>query len=282
MQQISTALANHLAQETTTLATCWSVKRTDAVTLYFTEHDRDVVVDGNQYKASSGMSASAVSSQAGLSVDNLEFEGMLSADAISEEEVIAGRYDHAEISVFMVNYNDAASGKLDLKTGWLGEVTLRGGQFVAEMRGLTSRLQQAIGEVYTSSCRAKLGDARCGKNLAAFTLTGTVTSVEANYAFKDSARTELSDYFAYGLLTFTSGANTGIKMEIRDFSGGRFGLFLPMPYMISVGDSYTAIAGCDKNFTSCATKFNNALNFRGEPHVPGTDKILETSATRST
>jgi uncharacterized phage protein (TIGR02218 family) len=84
------------------------------------------------------------------------------------------------------------------------------------------------------------------------------------------------------LVTFTSGANTGLHMEIRDFSAGRFGLFLPMPYPISVGDSYTAVAGCDKSFQNCVTKFNNALNFRGEPHVPGTDKLLETSATRST
>ncbi len=282
MQQLSTQLSAHLAQETTTLATCWSITRRDGMTLYFTEHDKDIVVDGHVYGAASGMSASAVTSQAGLMVDNLEFEGMLSAEAIAEADVLAGKYDHAEISVFMVDYTSPDTGRLDLKTGWLGEVTLRGGQFVAEMRGLTSRLQQVIGEVYTASCRAQLGDGRCKKNLAAFTVSGTVTSVEAAHAFKDSSRTELSNYFAYGVVTFTSGANAGIHMEIRDFSAGRFGLFLPMPYPIAVGDSYTAVAGCDKSFQNCVTKFNNAVNFRGEPHVPGTDKLLETSATRST
>jgi len=281
MQDISAGLLAHLAQEVTTLATCWSVTRKDGEAFYFTEHDRDILVDGNSYRAASGMSASAVSSQAGLAVDNLEFEGMLSADAIAEEDILAGRYDHAEVSVFMVNYKDPALGRLHLKTGWLGEVTLRGGQFVAELRGLTSRLQQVIGETYTSSCRAQLGDARCSKNLSSFTVTGTVTAVEAAYAFTDSGRGELSNYFSYGRITFTSGANEGISMEIRDFSGGRFGLFLPMPYAIEPGDGYIAVAGCDKSFDSCVTKFANAVNFRGEPHVPGTDKILETAATRS-
>jgi uncharacterized phage protein (TIGR02218 family) len=281
MQHLPTAFATHLAQEVTTLATCWSIKRKDGVTLYFTSLDCDVVVDGNRYEAADSMSVSAVSSQAGLTVDNLEFEGMLSAAAITEEDILSGRYDHAEITIFIVNYADPAMGKLHLKTGWLGEVTLQGGQFIAEMRGLTSRLQQAIGEVYTSGCRATLGDGRCKVNLASYTFTGSVTATEAAYAFKDSTKTQANSYFAGGVITFTSGANNGLRMEVRDFSAGRFGLFLPMPNAIAVGDSFTVSAGCDKQFDTCVTRFTNALNFRGEPHVPGTDKILETSATRS-
>lgn len=281
MQNLPTALSNHLAQEVTTLATCWSIKRKDGVTLYFTSLDRDVVVDGNTYEAADSMSVSAVSSQAGLTVDNLEFESMLSTAAITEEDILSGRYDHAEISIFMVNYADPAMGKLHLKTGWLGEVTLQGGQFVAEMRGLTARLQQTIGEVYTSGCRATLGDARCKVNLASYTLNGSVTATEAAYAFKDSTKTQANGYFAGGVVRFTSGANTGLSMEVRDFSAGRFSLFLPMPNAIALSDSFTVSAGCDKQIDTCITRFNNAVNFRGEPHVPGTDKLLETSATRS-
>ena len=281
MQNISSALETHLSQETTTLATCWSIARKDGVILYFTEHDQDIIMDGHFYQASSGMSASAVTSQSGLAVDNLEFEGMLNADAIGEGDLLAGRYDHAEISVFMVNYKDPSAGKIVLKTGWLGEVTLKGGQFIAEMRGLSSKLQQTIGDVFTSTCRAMLGDARCTKNLTTFTRTGIITAVEAAYAFTDSSRTELGGYFDYGIIRFTSGANAGLCMEIKDFSAGRFSLFLPMPYSVSVGDSYSAVAGCDKTIQTCISTFNNAVNFRGEPHVPGMDKLLETAATRS-
>lgn len=282
MQNLTSALNAHLAQEVTTLATCWSIKRKDGTTLYYTDHDTPVVVDGQTYQAADSMSPSAVSSSSGLAVDNLEFAGMLSSAAITEADILSGRYDHAEISIFMVNYMDPTMGKLDLKTGWLGEVTLQGGQFIAEMRGLSSRLQQTIGDVYTSTCRAQLGDSKCGVNLTSYTVTGTVTAVEATHAFTDSSKTQPNDYFSRGLITFTSGANNGSSMEVREFSAGRFALFLPLPNPIAIGDHYTAVAGCDKVFDTCTARFNNALNFRGEPHVPGTDKLLETSATRST
>ena len=281
MQTISSSLTDHLAQEVATLATCWSITRKDGVVLYFTSHDSDIVVDGNRYAAADAMVPSAVSSQSGLTVDNMEFEGILSPAALTEDDIVTGRYDHAEISIFMVNYAAPNMGKLQLKTGWLGEVTLRGGQFVAEMRGISARLQQSIGEVYTSSCRATLGDNKCGIDLASYTFSGTVTSIEASFAFGDSSKTQAYSYFDGGLITFTSGANNGRSMEVRDFSASRFSLFLPMPYAIAIGDAYTVSAGCDKQFDTCIARFNNAVNFRGEPHVPGTDRLLETSATRS-
>ncbi len=281
MQTIPTALATHLAQEVTTLSTCWSITRKDGAALYFTDHDKDITVDGHVYAAADSMNPSAVSSQAGLAVDNLEFDGLLSSAAITEPDILSGKYDHAEISVFLVNYADPTMGKLKLKTGWLGEVTLQGGKFVAEVRGLSAALQQTIGEVYTAGCRAALGDTRCGVNLATYTFTGSVTGLEAAFAFKDSSKTQANNYFAGGVVHFTSGANAGFSMEVRDFANGRFGLFLPMPNAIALGDNFTVSAGCDKQFDTCISRFNNAVNFRGEPHVPGTDKLLETSATRS-
>jgi len=43
---------------------------------------------------------------------------------------------------------------------------------------------------------------------------------------------------------------------------------------LSEGDKYRAVIGCDKRFETCIKKFNNAVNFRGEPHVPGYDELL--------
>ncbi len=281
MQVLSEAMTAHLAQEVTTLATCWRIERKDAQVLRFTDHDADVLVAGEMYRSSSGISPSAISSQLGLAVDNLELEGMLSEAGIAEADVLSGLFDHASVRIFMVDYTAPDAGELPLKTGWLGEVRIKGGSFVAEIRGISSLLQQSIGQVYTSQCRAKLGDARCGVELSAVTVNGTVTEVEAAHAFRDAARGESKNYFAYGLVRFTSGANAGLSMEVRAFSGGLFGLFLPMPHAMAEGDAYEAVAGCDKAFETCAGRFGNAVNFRGEPHVPGTDKMLETSATRS-
>ena len=49
--------------------------------------------------------------------------------------------------------------------------------------------------------------------------------------------------------------------------------------VMGFGDTYNAIAGCDKTIGTCASRFSNAVNFRGEPYVPGMDKMLATSAT---
>ncbi|MFZ4124576.1 MAG: DUF2163 domain-containing protein [Rickettsiales bacterium] len=281
MQNVSTALSSHLAQEVMTLATCWKLTRKDNVVLGFTDHDVDIVFSGVTYKARSGMTPTAVTTSLGLQVDNLDIEGLLSDDAITEADVLAGVYDYAAVEVFIINYKDVSAGKLSLTTGWLGEVTLKGQQFIAEVRSLSQKLQQTIGEIYTPTCRANLGDGRCAKNLAAFTFTGTIDTVQTNERFYDAARTEASGYFSYGKVTFTSGNNAGFSTEIREFTNGTFTLFIPTPKALQVGDSYAVIAGCDKRLDTCITRFNNALNFRGEPHVPGMDKMLETSATRS-
>jgi uncharacterized phage protein (TIGR02218 family) len=281
MRSFSQGLSDHLAQEVTTLATCWKVTRRDGVVLGFTDHDVTLTLQNVPYKAQTGMTPTAVSSSLGLAVDNLDVEGLLSDASITQEDILAGKYDDAAIEVFLVNYKDLAAGKIQLTSGWLGQVTLKGQQFVAELRGLSEKLQQTIGEVYTPTCRANLGDSRCKKNLAAYTVTGTITAVTGLERFRDAARSEIAGYFSYGTVTFTSGANAGFKTEVREFINGDFSLFMPVPKPLMVGDTYQAIAGCDKRLDTCIGRFQNAVNFRGEPHVPGTDKILETSATRS-
>ncbi len=281
MKTLSTALKTHLAQEVTTLATCWKLTRRDGTVLGFTDHDQDIAFDGLTYEAATGFTPTAVESSAALNVDTLDIEGMLAAAHITEADLLAGRYDFAEIEVFLINYAAPQDGSMILRTGWLGEVRVQGGRFVAELRGLTQQLAQRIGELYSPACRADLGDARCQVNLSGVTVTGTVGSASGNSQFTDETRDEESGYFAGGVITFTSGGNAGLQMEIKAFTNGQFVLVLPMPYVISAGDDYEAVAGCDKTLATCVQRFDNAVNFRGEPHVPGTDRVLETAGTRS-
>lgn len=108
-----------------------------------------------------------------------------------------------------------------------------------------------------------------------------MTASEGQAAFTDSTRSEANGYFSFGKVTFVSGDNAGLSMEVKEFRAKRFALALPMPYAISPGDTYTAVMGCDKRFFTCASVFANGINFQGEPHVPGMDKALETAGTRS-
>ncbi|MCI5049601.1 MAG: DUF2163 domain-containing protein [Rickettsiales bacterium] len=281
MHTLTSAFNAHLQTDVTTLATCWKITRRDSTIMGFTDHDTDIELSGVTYLASSGFTPTAVQNSSALNVDNLDVQGLLDSAAITEEDLLAGVYDFAEVECFVLNYEAPDDGTLPLRTGWIGEVTVNQGEFIAEIRGLTQRLGQTIGQLYSPTCRAQLGDSRCGVTLGSFTVTGTVTASTDRNQLTDSGRSEDDGYFAYGVVSFTSGANTGLSMEVKQFSNGSFILMQAMPHTIEAGDTYSAIAGCDKRIATCASVFSNAANFRGEPHVPGTDRILETSTTRN-
>lgn len=285
MKTVSPAFAAHLAQEVTTLATCWKLTRRDGVVMGFTDHDQDLLLDEVTFKAATGFTPSAIHNTANLSVDNLDVEGMLTAGSITESDILAGKYDFAEIAIFHVNYRDPAAGRMDMRQGWLGEVALGRKAFVAEVRGLTQRLTYTIGELYSASCRAVLGDGRCKVDMAAHTVSGAVGIAESLLQFTDASRGEDSGIFDHGKMVFTSGANAGIGMEVKHYQkmtvGGRFTLVLPLPYPVAPGDAFSVSKGCDKAIGTCHGRFGNVLNFRGEPLVPGLDRVLETAGTRS-
>jgi uncharacterized phage protein (TIGR02218 family) len=272
---ISSALAQHLAGEVTTLATRWQITRRDGEVLGLTDHVRDLEVDGVTYAAASGYTRTAIRGTADLAVDNLDVESVFSDDGITEEDLRAGRYDFAEVRMFLVNYQDLGQGILKLRRGWLGEVTIRDGMYVAELRGMTQRLQMTVGEVYAPDCSADLGDARCGVDLTTSEESGTVSAVISATIFETSL-VQATGWYDGGELTWTGGANAGQTVAVRswDTAASTLSLFLPALYPMQAGDAFTIRPGCDKSFATCRAKFDNAVNFRGFPHVPGTDQVL--------
>lgn len=275
MKPCTEALRAHLAGEVTRLASLWRIERRDGAVLGFTDHDRDLAHGGLTYRAASGFTPTAVASSAGLAVDNLEIRSVLDSDDIAEADLMAGLYDGAVVEVCMVDHAAPDAGRLFVRKGVLGEVRTGDHGFVAEVRGLADAFAHGMGQVYSPTCRAELGDGRCRLDPRPFTVAGEVGAAESRRAFTDAARGEAEGWFRHGVLTWTSGANAGLAMEVASFSGGRFGLFLPMPRDVAPGDRYTVHAGCDKLFGTCRTRFGNAVNFQGEPHVPGLDYLIE-------
>lgn len=84
-----------------------------------------------------------------------------------------------------------------------------------------------------------------------------------------------SEYFQNGLVTWITGLNAGLAAEVKLYSIGYLELFQPMPYTVAVGDTYTVNAGCDKQLTTCIGRFSNVVNFRGFPHIPGMDQMMQ-------
>lgn len=276
MKTIGSGLAAHLALPTTTLATLWKITRADGQVFGFTDHDADLTYAGVRYAAAQGYEPSEIQTSGRLNVDNLEVVGFLDAVGITQADLEAGKWDYARVEVARVNRSDLSQGVLYLRCGEFGQVNVRDGRFVVELRGLMQFLQRNIGRVTAPNCDAKLGDARCGVNLVALTVAGTVTTATSRQQFTDSALAQAAHYFRYGLVTWLTGENAGARMEVKSFaSGGIVTLQLPMIGDVVVGDTFTIAPGCDKvRDGDCITKFSNAVNFRGFDLVPGVDRTV--------
>lgn len=275
MKTVSAALKAHLEGTLLTVCTLWKVTRADGLVFGFTDHDQNVTFSGTTYMAATGHNPSSIKTTAKLNVDNLEVQSMLDSSTITEADIQAGLWDFAQVLIQIVNYNDLTMGSMVQRQGWLGNVRTLRHNFIAELRGMMQPLQQSIGRVYTASCDATLGDARCGVNLASFTVSGNVTSAASTRQFTDSSRAEANGYFDGGLLTWTGGPNSSYSMEVKTFVAGTFVLQQAMPNNIAVGHTYNASAGCGKRRTEdCVTKFANVANFRGFPDLPGQDAMI--------
>ena len=264
-----------------TFATCWKMTLTNGTVLYFTDYHDDIVVGGHTYESGGSFSRTAVASTLGLGSDNMEISGAMGAPSITESDVLAGLYDNAQIEVFLVDYLSPSSGSISLCKGRLGEIKVSDNKFSCAMNGLSHMLTQSQVELYSPTCRAQLGDTRCKKSLTAHTWTTTVSSVTSQLVF-DTGLSLAAGTLDGGMLTWTSGNNAGLSAEIKTQSAtGLITLYLPAPYAIAASDALTVIRGCPKTLAACRDTFNNVPNFRGEPFLPGNDKILQVIAAKN-
>lgn len=286
MKTIGASLLAHFGLSFTTVAACWKLTRTDGIEYFHTGHDAPLVIDGDTYDPVNGTILSQFEQQAGLGVDNLEVAFSFDDAGITKADIEGNLFDGAVIDVFLVNWADLTMGKVLLAQNWLvGNIELRDYIAIAEVRSRAQQLNAGLIELYSPACRATLGDVRCGVDFGSaspYIVSGSVTAITDRQIFVDSSRAEASDVFAYGLLTWTGGAsagglNTGLSMEVQSFDPAtdQITLWLKMPFDITIGDTYEMRWGCDKSQITCKNRFNNFVNFRGEPFVPGPDVLLD-------
>ncbi len=233
------------------------------------------------YEAASGFTASDISDGLGLSVDNLEVTGALSSATLTYADLAAGRYDDARIAIYRVNWTDPNQRVL-MRSGSIGEVRRTGSTFTAELRGLAHYLQQPTGRLLQQTCDADLGDARCTVDLASPLFRGTGTIVTARSARRftvsgiDAFETR---FFSRGLFSFTSGASSGLKIEIKSHTrlvgSVEIELWVEAEGPPATGDTFVVTAGCDKRFETCKARFVNTPNFRGFPSIPGNQFLTQ-------
>lgn len=273
------ALAAHLAEGVATTCLAWAVTRRDGVEMGFTDHDEDLSFDGITFRAGTGLTARALSQVAGLAVDNSEAVGALSDDGISEADLRAGRYDGAEVRMWLVNWAAPEMRALRFR-GSLGEVEQTGRAFRVELRGLSEALNKPLGRVIRSGCDALVGDLRCKVDLeeAAYTGRFTLQAVREGRVLDLLAETGFeAGWFTGGLCRFADGAAAGLSGTVKsDRVAGGLRIVELWEEPAAVPEPGTVVfltVGCDGQAQTCRGKFRNFSNFRGFPNVPDEDWV---------
>lgn len=299
MKNVTTNMLNYLASGNNVLATCWKVTRQDGTILGFTDWDVDLTDGVTTYKASTGYTRTAIAGENTLAVPNLEVQGVLDSTAITDEDIRSGKYDHADVRIFLVVppigageftneftteftlYQSALNnfnyyGMIKLRRGFTGQIRLTEGQHTTEIRGIAQLLAENFIENFTLDCQADFCDTRCKQVAANFTSSGKVTSVTNSKQFAATILSGASGatIFNFGVISWTAGNNVGLNMEVKNWDGGNFTLYLGMGRPIQVNDTFTVLQGCDHTFATCKSRFNNAINFRGFPNIPGLDLVM--------
>lgn len=257
------------ASELETAATFWRVIRRDGVTLGFTTHDNDLWFDDLLHRATPGMVPSAIRRSADFEPDSAEVEGALSHDSISAGDLAQGRFDGARVLIGVVDW--ANLERHVIYRGTIGTVVEQAGTFSAGLQSRKLELARDPVPRTSPSCRASFCGPGCALSAARFSHQGTLASfsLAANAATVTTAAVPAN--LIGGSLRWLDGPYAGLAFGIIGTSAGALVLDMPLDTAPPAGSRVLLREGCDRRLETCRTRFGNALNFQGEPHLPGND-----------
>lgn len=294
---IPAALQAHYDTGHTNMAPAMLLQRLDGLLFGFTMSSRPLVLDITPWNAAPwdlagetafeftsavGMDAFVIEGTSGFEVDQTQIVTLNNGELFTENDALAGRWRGARFRIFLYRWDVTSPTIADdvetLKVGTVGNMEVGTTTIKTELHCLKRQLQVPIGIVSQPTCRARLfstGSGQCNADPTGFVHNLTVTTVTDNGQFTCSGAGQASDYFGNGELLWTGGANEGLRARIDTFASGVFTLAEHMVFAIEVGDTLTATAGCRKRLLEdCRDKFDNVVNFQGEPHRPTRDRVV--------
>ncbi len=265
-----TLVANISGEEITR---CFHIELNNGITpsVRITDFDADQEVSGNTFVHSPGFNVTKFTVANGGRPAGLDFDLPFdSVGPILSDDIKRGVWRGATITVWLADFTNPSDREI-LITGFVGKT------------GFTDRLAGSI-EIITKAdaladiilptvqpeCGWKFGGTQCGVNLATYTLTATVATVTDNGKFTIAVTNPDGLDFTHGVATFTSGANSGAKDNVRLWvSGtGAVKMVTGFPFDVEVGDTLTISAGCPLTRAGCIS-FNNINRYSGFDFTPG-------------
>lgn len=286
---VDPTLDQFLSSRSLHLARLWTITRVDSTVYRFTDHDREIVIGANTWTPAGGVEGSADRLENALKEHSKTFRGLLSDGKISDEDLLAGLFDDAEVYEETVDWRYPWAGTILSRKYWVSKVKSDEEFHEIELSGPTRLMRSPVGDILSRNCRHKLGiydattDIGCHVDIVSLTISpvtvlGTADDNARLAILADSSpfSAEADGFFDEGEVTFLSGANTGVVREIKRWTLSTFRVDLKTetPYPIAAGDTFSIVRGCDGLRTTCRDDFGNLDDHLGEPFMPFTDETL--------
>lgn len=247
----------------------------------FTDWSQEVTLNGEAYTPTDGFRSSAEEGIDGLTPGNRELIGVLSATAITDDDLRAGLYRRAVINEYVVDPRFPWLGAFRQNLWTIQEVKFNQDRWDVQVDGPLTKLRATKGYTYERKCRwENFGDADCGFSLASVTVSGAaVVAVTEGYKeFTSDVPTGNGDhYYREGRITWLTGENAGLIADVKAYTevAGLLRLHVEAKYAINAGDTFDLVPGCDRQFSTCVA-FGNKDNFGGAPYIPGNNDLFTT------
>ncbi len=237
----------------------------------FTSFDRDIVIDGVTYYANTAIDPTAIKQDTDAGSNDFEAKGFIDSSLINDIDLRSGRYQDAEVDVFIGDFITGERVKTLAKGTW-GETKKNNLTWQVTIQTNADKLNKGVVQKLQETCRwtKRLDDPRCGIGAFSRSILATINTINSTQNYTTNQSIPIPHIFNQssggGYIIPESGSNVGFKLDI-DYvtTGGIVHLIKVPPYPFQVGDIIRIYPGCDGQDYTCTTYFNNRNNFGGIP-----------------
>ncbi len=186
-------------------------------------------------------------------------------------------FDYATVTLeraFLTDWASPPVGTLNLFSGRVAQSQFSRSEIKLTVKSWIEILNIRMPRnLYQAGCLNVVYDAGCALNRATYTVTGTITAGNGTRNWLQGGPSGYADgYFNGGIMTFGAGQNY-CRRTIVTQVGQTWTLSAPLPNPVAAGQTFTALAGCDRTLATCKAR-NNSQRFRGMPFIPVPEKAM--------
>ncbi|MGU9776198.1 phage BR0599 family protein [Salmonella enterica] len=173
------------------------------------------------------------------------------------------------IKIHRVQAEDAAA---EVKTVWIGSVSEAKHEEIDRVKLITVNVSTTFARnglrlTWGRACPYSLYDRNCAVNPAQYAFKTSIKSLDGGNITVASVSGLAAGALSGGYMTWVTDGITE-RRGLKGQNGAVIGVF-GGTQGLAAGLAVTLYPGCDRTIQVCNDKFNNVLNYGGQPHMPG-------------